>query len=121
VEYDTSMPTKTDDSSHPSIDAEHTASAVFKLLSHHHRRVVLQYLATQAGTTSVSDVADQIALLEGEHTRDRYVRICTGLVHSHLPMMTDAGLIEYDIDREVVKLRDQARNMLPLMDLATAD
>jgi len=112
------MPTKADDSSPGNIDDEQAVSAVFKLLSHHRRRIAVQYLATQAGTTSVSDVADQIALLEGEHTHDRYERICTSLVHTHLPMLADAGAIEYDRDRQVVELGDQATDMLPYLELA---
>jgi hypothetical protein len=115
------MPTTTDDNSPGSIDDEQAVSAVFKLLSHHRRRVTVQYLATRVGTTAVSDVADQIALLEGEHTRDRYERICTSLVHVHLPVLADAGAIEYDHDREVVELRDQATNMLQYLDLTVAD
>jgi len=114
------MPVKTDDNSPGSVNAEQTVSAMFKLLSHHRRRIAVRYLATQAGTTSVSDVADQIALLEGEHTRDRYERICTSLVHTHLPMLADGGAIEYDRDRQVVELRDQATDMLPYLELAAA-
>lgn len=112
------MPTKADDSKSESIDTELAVSEVFKLLSHHRRRVAIRYLATQAGTTSVSDLADQIALLEGEHTHNHYERICTSLVHSHLPKLSAAGVIEYDQDREVVELRDQATDMLPYLDLA---
>ncbi|RJX47791.1 hypothetical protein DP106_14060 [Halonotius pteroides] len=87
-------------------------SGVFKLLSHYRRRVALTYLATQAGTTPVSDVADQIALLEDEHTRDNYERICMSLVHTHLPVLADAGTITYDYDQEVVELRDQGTDVL---------
>src|SRR6056297_1605379 len=110
------MPTKADDSSQGNIDDEQAVSAVFKLLSHHRRRVAVQYLATQAGTTAVSDLADQIALLEGEHTRDRYERICTDLFHTHLPMLEGAGVIKYHHDREVVKLCDQGKDMLLYLD-----
>jgi len=117
-ENDIRMPTTTDDGSSGSIDREQAVSATFKLLSHHRRRVALRYLATQAGTTSVSDVADQIALLEGEHTRDRYERICTSLVHSHLPVLADAGVVDYDRDREVIELRDRATDLQPYLDLA---
>lgn len=112
------MTIKTDDNTAGDIDAEWTVSALFKLLSHHRRRIAVQYLATQAGTTSLSDLADQIALLEGEHTQDRYERICTSLVHAHLPMLADGGAIEYDPDKEVVELRDQGAGMLPYIDLA---
>jgi len=112
------MPTHTNDSSPESIDAERTVSALFRLLSHHRRRIAVQYLATQVGATPVSDLADQITLVEGEHTHDRYERICTSLVHAHLPMLADGGAIEYDRDREVVELRDQAAEMLPYLELA---
>ncbi|MFO7926015.1 hypothetical protein [Natronomonas sp.] len=115
------MTIKTEDNTAGDIHAEETVSALFKLLSHHRRRIAVQYLATQVGTTSVSDVADQIALLEGEHTHDRYERICTSLVHAHPPMLTDGGVIEYDHEREVLKLRDQGAGMLPYLELASAD
>jgi len=115
------MPITTDDSSSGSIDAEQAVSEVFRLLSNHRRRIAVQYLATQTGTTSVSDLADQIPLLEGEHTHGHYERVCTSLVHAHLPMLADSGAIEYDHDREVLKLRDQGAGMLPYLELANAD
>lgn len=117
----TTMPTKADDSSPGSIDSELAVSAVFKLLSHHHRRFIIQYLATQAGTTPVSGVADQVALLEGEHTSDHYERICTSLVHTHLPILANAGAIRYDHEQEVVELHDRATEMLSYLDPVTAD
>lgn len=118
-EYEIYMTTEVEDSKPESIDTELALSAVFKLLSHHRRRITVQYLDTQVGATPVSDVADQIALLEGEHTHDRYERICTSLVHAHLPMLADKGVIEYDQNEELVKLRDQAIDMLPYLDLTT--
>jgi len=112
------MPTEADDDSPRSIDAEQTVSGVFRLLAHHRRRAAIRYLATQAGTTPVSDVADQIALLEGEHTQDHYARICVSLVHNHLPMLSDAGVVEYDQEREVVALRERAGTVTSYLDLA---
>lgn len=112
------MPIKADDNSSRSIDAEQTISAVFGVLSHHRRRVVIRYLATQAGATAVSDVADRIALQEGGHTDAHYARIRASLVHHHLPMLSDAGVVAYDRDREVVELRDQARPVCSYLDLA---
>ena len=114
------MTIKTDDSNPGRIDAEKAVSAIFQLLSHHRRRIAVQYLATQVGTIPVSDVADQIALLEGEHTHDHYERICTSLVHAHFPVLAESGIIEYDHGREVVELRDQATDMLPHLELAAA-
>ena len=115
----TYMPTEAEDSKPESIDTELALSAVFKLLSNHRRRITVQYLSTQVGATPVSDVADQIALLEGEHTHDRYERICTSLIHTHLPMLADSGAIEYDQDEETVTLREQATDMLPHLEVVS--
>jgi hypothetical protein len=111
------MPTKVDDNSSGSIDDGQAVSAVFNLLSHHRRRVAIRYLATQVGTTTVADVADQIALLEGQHTNDRYARICVSLVHNHLPMMEDAALIEFDRDQGVIEMRDQPAEIISHLEL----
>lgn len=113
------MPTKADDSNPGGIDTELALSAVFRVLSHHRRRFAIQYLATQIGVTAVSDLADQIALLEGEHTQTHYERICTSLVHGHLPMLAEAGVVEYDRDQEVVTLGDQAPDVLSQLEVAT--
>jgi hypothetical protein len=112
------MPIKADDTSPRRTDAEQTMSVVFRLLAHYRRRTAIRYLATGAGTTPVSDVADQIALLEGEHTHEHYARICVSLVHNHLPMLSDAGVVEYDREQEVVALRDQAAPVISYLDMA---
>lgn len=112
------MPTRASDNDAGSIDDGHAVSAVFKLLSHHRRRVAIRYLATQTGPTSVADLADQIALVEGEHTEDRYARICVSLAHSHLPMLSEAGVVEYERSQETVELRETATTLLSHLDLA---
>lgn len=113
------MPTKASDNDSGSIDHGQAVSAVFRLLSHHRRRIAIQYLATQAGTTPVADVADQIALIEGEHTKDRYARICVSLAHNHLPMMSEAEVVAYNRDEETVELRGKATDLLSHIELAT--
>ena len=118
VEYRIAMTSKTSDDDQGSIDDGQAVSAVFKLLSHHRRRVAIRYLATQVGATSITDLADQIALVEGEHTADNYARICVSLVHNHLPIMSDAEVIDYDLSQETVELRSKATNVLSHLDLA---
>lgn len=116
------MSIKNDDNRYESIDDEHSVSAVFKLLSHYRRRVAIQYLAAQVGTTSVVDLADQIALLENKHTDNHHARIFVSLIHNHLPKLDEAGVVEYDQDQAVVKLSDQATDARSYLDLvADAD
>jgi hypothetical protein len=112
------MPSKTRDDNRGNIDKGRNVSAVFKLLSHHRRRVAIRYLATQVGATPITDLADQIALVEGEHTADNHARICVSLVHNHLPIMSDAEVIGYDLSQETVELRSKATNVLSHLDLA---
>ena len=120
VEYRRAMPSKTSDDDLGRINDGQAVSAVFKVLSHHRRRVAIRYLATQVGTTSVADLADQLALVEGEHTADHYARICVSLVHNHLLIMSDAEVIEYDQSQQTVELRGKAMDVLSHLDL-TAD
>ncbi len=112
------MPTKTNDRRSGGIDDEQAVSGVFELLSARRRRFALHYLTTQVGAVPVSEVADQIALWERDHTRDGYERICTSLVHVHLPRLTDAGIVEYDPERETIELRERATVLTPYLDLA---
>jgi len=114
------MPSKASDNDSGSIDDGQAVSAVFYLLSHHRRRVAIRYLATQVGPTPVADVADQIALVEGEHTAERYARICVSLVHNHLPVMSAADIVEYNRGQETVELRGEATDVLSHLDI-TAD
>lgn len=118
VECKTAMPSKTSDDDSGSIDDGQAVSAVFKVLSHHRRRVAIRYLATQVGATPVADLADQIALVEGEHTADHYARICVSLVHNHLPIMSDAEVIEFNQSQESVELRSKVTTILSHLDLA---
>jgi len=112
------MTSKTSDDDRESINDGQAVSAVFKLLSNHRRRVAIRYLATQVGTTRITDLADQIALVEGEHTADNHARICVSLVHNHLPIMSDAEVIDYDLSQETVELRSKATDVLSHLDLA---
>lgn len=112
------MPTKTDNAKPVSIDDEQTVTGIFELLSDQRRRFALHYLATQVGAIDVSDLADQIALMEGNHTQEHYERICTGLVHIHIPKLDDAAVIRYDPERETIELSEQAAVLTPYLDLA---
>lgn len=93
-------------------------TTVFKALSHTRRQHALQYLVQKPGAVAFGDLAEYIAIEEGMTTRDRYERILTGLYHTHLPHLADAGLVRYDVEREVVKLRVNPEALLPYLELA---
>ena len=101
-----------------SIDSELSAPTIFELLANERRLRALQYLTQTVGAVTISDLADQLALWEGEHTRERYERICTSLVHVHLPKLTDAGVVSYDEVGGMIKLQEAAEQIAPYLELA---
>ena len=111
------MHTTKNDTTRADIDTDLSATAIFELLSNDRRRFALHALSRAVGAVEVSDLADQIALREGEHTHDRYERICTGLVHVHPPKLVEAGVVRFDPERETVQLLDAADKLTPHLDL----
>lgn len=96
-------------------------AVVFPLLADDRRRYTMHYLASKVGTVAISDVAEQIALWEDDPSRDRFERIVTGLYHTHLPKLRDAGVIEYDLDVETVERLPAADRLTPYLELAIQD
>lgn len=84
--------------------AEITPTKMFEVLADERRQYALRYLAQKPSAVPVGDVAEYVAVREGEPTRDRYERVLTGLYHVHLPLLTSAGLVSYDERRELVTL-----------------
>lgn len=93
-------------------------TTIFELLANHRRQLALQYLTSKVGAVPLRELADQIALWEGEHTKERCERICTGLVHVHLPKLADAEIVRYDPNRETIELQETADQLTPFLDLA---
>lgn len=85
---------------------------LFSLLSTARRRHALYCIAeTPAATLSTSDLVDELVALErrtptGEASRDEIV---LALRHTHLPKLSEAGVIDYDPDRSVVSYRGGRR------------
>jgi len=81
---------------------------VLDVCEHPHRRAVLAALAENHQSISVNALATAIV----EHDQDRLVtddsgetltQIRVGLHHAHLPKLDEAGLIEYNSERQLVK------------------
>ena len=96
-------------------------TTVFQLLTDDRRRYALHYLSQKVGAVPLGELAEQIALWEGDPTRDRYDRVLTGLSHVHLPRLTDAGVVRYDPVRETVELLEAAETVRPFLKLTVQD
>lgn len=91
-------------------------SAAFDLLQDARRRGVL-YTVKRNGETSVEEVAHRIAVwqsADGRGAPDPEI-VETSLVHSHLPKLDDAGVVDYDRDRGTVELTESATGLEPFL------
>lgn len=99
------MNTQTNDPNGPDTpEADLTPTRLFGIFAHPRRQYTLEYLSSTIGAVAIDDLAEFIALREAQTTHDHNERILTGLGHVHLPTLADAGLIQFDLDRETVEL-----------------
>ena len=96
--------------------------ATFDALANPRCRVALRHLAECDDALVVDDL---VAHLAGEFDEAASeTRLGTSLHHTHLPKLDDAGLVEYDPDCGLVRLRDDSRfeTLAPAIDaLESAD
>lgn len=94
-------------------------TTIFAAFASERRQHALGYLTIRPGAVPLGDVAEYVAIEEDAVTRDRYERVLTGLVHNHLPHLTEAGLVRYDPVRETVRLAVDADALRPYLDLVS--
>ncbi|MCU4742959.1 hypothetical protein OB955_18490 [Halobacteria archaeon AArc-m2/3/4] len=115
------MKTDTSDVKIPSNKRTLSANTVFELLQAQRRRYALHYLSQKVGAVPITELAEQIALWEGDPTYDRVERICTGLHHRHLPKLVDTQIVRYDPTAETVELQPLPANLESHLELAVLD
>lgn len=80
----------------------------FDLLTHPHRRYVLYYLTNDSELVDLETLAGAIADLDRGQAATgpnaSAATIATGLRHTHLPKLADAGVITYDADTGSIEL-----------------
>ena len=116
-----SMKTETTEINSHGIDETITTTTIFEILSDRRRRYALHYLSQKVGAVELGDIAEHVALWEGDTSRDQFERVCTGLFHVHLPRLEDAGVVRYDATRETLELTSAASQLAPYLKLAAAD
>lgn len=102
--------TETTDSSTPD---QLSKDEIFDLLKNRRRRQILAYLSETDETATLSELAEQIAAWENdieirELNSAQRKRVYVALYQTHLPKMDDAGVIEYNQDRGLITLLENA-------------
>jgi DNA-binding transcriptional ArsR family regulator len=110
--------TESDDSARLSKDV------IFELLKNRRRREVLSYLLEAEETVTLGELAEQIAAWENDTdinalSSDQRKRVYVALYQTHLPKMDDAGIVEYDQDRGLITLSDNADLLMMYLDTDT--
>lgn len=93
-------------------------STVFDLLSYHQRRLVIEFLATEAETVDIDVVATEVASHIDPQTAERIDAIRASLHHQHLPKLDDAGVLDYDSPTGTVRADPQITALRPYLELA---
>lgn len=109
------------DDSVPVLDTD----TMFGLLKNRRRRDVLRYLFDNPGTATMSDVAEFVAARENDIperqlSSKQRKRVYVALYQCHLPMMDDAGIIDFNRPRGHIDITPVADQLQPyLVDSAT--
>ena len=89
---------------------------VLTLLSHRHRRVVLDLLRAQDRPLTLRDLRNEI--IEREHGTEitelddeQANQPMVALYHVHIPKLAEAGVVTYDHDRKVVEPTEELEQM----------
>ena len=93
-------------------DSTLSLNAMLELLTHHHRRELLQFLDDAPDhATSIDDVVAHLIEKDTEWTgtRPAHNEIEAQLYHVHLPKLTEAGVIEYDARSKELRYWDNDR------------
>lgn len=93
-----------------------TKGEIFDVLRNQRRRYVLQYLKRMDDPVELGDLATQVAAWEYDTTVDEVSseqrkRVYTTLQQTHLDKMAEAGIVEYDADRGVIRSTDQTADL----------
>lgn len=89
---------------------------IFEILSNHRRRMVLYYLRQHGNAAAVKELAEEIAAMENEVavedvTSEQRKRVYVSLYQTHLPMMAELNVIDYDKEAGSVRLAEHTQNI----------
>lgn len=91
------------------VDDREARDRWFELLASRRRRYVLHVLGTYEEPITLADLADEVAIREYDGpitdiSADAVLRIYLSLYHSHVPKLSEAGLVAYDQEADTVEL-----------------
>ena len=100
---------------------ELTQAELFDVFSNARRRRSVQYLKRQGGTCDLAPLVEQVAAWENdvdpdEVTRTQRRRVYISLYQTHLPMLEEHGIVEWDPDDHTIELLPHEDVFEPYLD-----
>ncbi|WP_114578181.1 hypothetical protein [Saliphagus sp. LR7] len=99
-----------------------TEDEIHRLLGNSRRIEALRQLGESGGTTSLRELSKRLAVQEsGESPPPRRLResVYNSLHQTHLPRLEEVGVVEYDREHRLVRLRKHAREVDLYMEVLT--
>lgn len=95
------------------MDSQSTSSerdTLFELLADPRRRRLIETLDElgQGARVPLADLSERLAATEGSTAGEARHDVAIALHHVHLPMLDEAGLVDYDSETNVVETVDPA-------------
>lgn len=89
---------------------------IFDMLQNSRRRYSIDYLKQANSPVELRKLVDQIAAWETdketwEVSSNERQRVHVSMLQSHIPALSEAGLIQYDREAKTLKLTEQARGL----------
>lgn len=90
-------------------DGEFTQAELFDVFSNARRRRTVQFLKQRHGSCDLSSLVEQVAAWENETdpetvTRTQRRRVYISLYQTHLPMLEDHGIVDWDSENHAIEL-----------------
>lgn len=98
-------------------DTDVNPNDIFAVLANSRRRFVIAYLQARTNSMAVADVATELTKWEWDEEeahipKDEILSRYVSLHHLHIPKMAEAGIIEWNHDRNTVALSEASDEML---------
>lgn len=89
---------------------------IFDVLKNRRRRYTLHYLKQKNGPVELSELAEQVAAWENDKevsglTANERKSVYTSLYQTHLPKLADAGIVDYNRNRGIIELSENAAQL----------
>ncbi len=102
-------------------DHELTQAELFDIFSNARRRQTVQFLNQRGGSCELASLVEQVAAWENdadpdEVTRTQRRRVYISLYQTHLPMLEDHGIVDWDPDAHAIELLPSAEIFEPYLD-----